>query len=1249
MLQPTRAHQDILSNQFERTIRIGKKVPDDGVNLAYFHNNQVANGTSVLIADAPKQVLSHETFEKVIHKNNLPAPLDHYFDEYILHQAPTGHAGYLKRQSVEWEDVLEVQERQVTLEENFITTTTDIPETKNHSEDGFSGTLTLQNKILTPETTVENVEVSQSFKEATRQVEVLGLSTPNHNFPHYYQEDGSEHIFEDGYEGKLELDPTSIKYSESSAEIPGETKTLTLLFEVKQPVPETWEEKGVTYHLKAVEEIVGGSYYYGFSRYYGRFGSANDKAGIYGDAMTIPPYSDENKYITDENGNQIWGRGHFSDALPRIKPGIHASGSFTPLVSNLMPDHQTLKYDHLIDGNSLMLDLSQSTTGAMWADMWDKSKLFPPEGYYPIDGQTLPQEVRPTPDLSKVNMGPYNDPQGRKAYYAPGSLGDDAKPGDAWFRDIIVFYKDNRRMTKAYYVGHVDNGQPATWKATATYRGVLKKTETTTSVEVTSWNCKATYSGVCRKNSITYNGKAFYQGVLSKQISSGNVDPVFRSEFRMTANQQGVLERIDESTGERISALNSDHFAITPHFKDGEPLLYEGRLSYPYYSPQPPGEFEYYDGQSIKIVNASGRTLRKSRKYQIKLKPVEGEKDLYWVHIYTNFQITSQNPIYAIYNAYDLKGSGGSRVKIEYKESLHVQPFFIIRHAYSVQPVANQAGINQITLNQHQNVMDTRYMPIVSYKIVAMKSGIESKPMTAAVLNRQYALAKELRHFNGRKQAISPLNHLNQFMSPIEIILKDNPSLSEQEIATLKYDLFKAVKLKEAPVEGCEADIVIHIQSNGQGVVEAETTQETGFFNSATGRYDLALKMDHEYELEQGFIKPVYYVKALDTRTLQVEGPMETASLENWYPRVKYGRFTHQTRRDTGNTLLLTYSLPEYQRQFYSPTKGKPFIDITKEPIKMIDEYTIKTSKYPLTVFRDEKTYQPTNLNVYKVLTDGSVKPLTIEAWSYSEGIIYLRDVINENDPIFVDYTYEEECVTYRGYRHLQSFYDIDLNPNVYHSFNDPRYNDERRTPVYELFNSIIYFFVKPAMIQQLDYAGNPIQELTLTNDEVIYHKINDDTPNDSIDLMIGSIYIRHNTSLHSTVLVDTRIPGGGVLAEMDDTLRRELEPESDYYWDIGYWDGKPYAENAVVIIRLDRRLLIENGGRFTEAQIHESVQRWIAAGVIPIIEYVTSYASDELPQASLETESTIVEQTDEAPQIFASAQTVHQQVNRGG
>lgn len=137
--------------------------------------------------------------------------------------------------------------------------------------------------------------------------------------------------------------------------------------------------------------------------------------------------------------------------------------------------------------------------------------------------------------------------------------------------------------------------------------------------------------------------------------------------------------------------------------------------------------------------------------------------------------------------------------------------------------------------------------------------------------------------------------------------------------------------------------------------------------------------------------------------------------------------------------------------------------------------------------------------------------------------------------------------------------------------------------------------------------------EIKIINKETIYHKIDDDVPNSKNDIYIGSAFIRHYTSLDAVQLSDSRTRGGGILETMADGLRHELEPESDYYFDIGYWDGEPYTENAVVIIKLDKRILAVNGGRFTEQEVNAAVHKWIALGTLPLIEYVdtTAYSKE--------------------------------------
>ena len=56
------------------------------------------------------------------------------------------------------------------------------------------------------------------------------------------------------------------------------------------------------------------------------------------------------------------------------------------------------------------------------------------------------------------------------------------------------------------------------------------------------------------------------------------------------------------------------------------------------------------------------------------------------------------------------------------------------------------------------------------------------------------------------------------------------------------------------------------------------------------------------------------------------------------------------------------------------------------------------------------------------------------------------------------------------------------------------------------------------------------IGTVILENKETLYHQIDNAQPESDHDIYIGSVYIRQNTSLHSTILVDSRTRGGGVI-----------------------------------------------------------------------------------------------------------------------
>jgi hypothetical protein len=159
-------------------------------------------------------------------------------------------------------------------------------------------------------------------------------------------------------------------------------------------------------------------------------------------------------------------------------------------------------------------------------------------------------------------------------------------------------------------------------------------------------------------------------------------------------------------------------------------------------------------------------------------------------------------------------------------------------------------------------------------------------------------------------------------------------------------------------------------------------------------------------------------------------------------------------------------------------------------------------------------------------------------------------------------------------------------------------------------------------------------------NKEVLHHTLYQLTDLQLLEenlVLIGAIYVRPNSSFYSLQVTDTRTRGGGILEEISDELRKELEPDSDFYWDIGYWDGEAYPENAVIVVRLDRKLLRDFGGRFTEDEIQTAVNKHIAFGTLALIEYVTTFEDGNFSIQNLDIQVQPVNKLNYKPSMMLS------------
>jgi len=146
----------------------------------------------------------------------------------------------------------------------------------------------------------------------------------------------------------------------------------------------------------------------------------------------------------------------------------------------------------------------------------------------------------------------------------------------------------------------------------------------------------------------------------------------------------------------------------------------------------------------------------------------------------------------------------------------------------------------------------------------------------------------------------------------------------------------------------------------------------------------------------------------------------------------------------------------------------------------------------------------------------------------------------------------------------------------------------------------------EPILVDYLR-GDNNYQTLKRRTSNTLFHttrQLSIEEQDEKRAIMVAKIYVRPNSSKEEVKLIDTRTRGGGFI-DINDELRKIINPESEYFLDISHISGKPLQENAVVIIKIDRRILKEFGGTFEKSDVEAAVHKHIALGVLPVIEYI--------------------------------------------
>lgn len=248
---------------------------------------------------------------------------------------------------------------------------------------------------------------------------------------------------------------------------------------------------------------------------------------------------------------------------------------------------------------------------------------------------------------------------------------------------------------------------------------------------------------------------------------------------------------------------------------------------------------------------------------------------------------------------------------------------------------------------------------------------------------------------------------------------------------------------------------------------------------------------------------------------------------------------------------------------------------------------------------------QDVNGQVYVDYSYSTDTDLVVRDYDIQNGLIYLETPIDFKDEIYVNYYYEENFVEYRGYYNedAERFIYLDLNPSEGHYCTMRSVRNGRtiyeEVPTAKLMNKEVYVYIVP---YQDSFGNRNKQTLRHCYSLTEWQQVQKTTPN---ALLLGVIHLREHTKVTDAVVLDTRTRGGGLKEEISEAKIKKTQPLSFNYWDMGTWDGKAYYKNGTIVIEIPKSILRSEGGQFTEQQVRDIVDKYIAYGIYYIIEYV--------------------------------------------
>jgi hypothetical protein len=337
-----------------------------------------------------------------------------------------------------------------------------------------------------------------------------------------------------------------------------------------------------------------------------------------------------------------------------------------------------------------------------------------------------------------------------------------------------------------------------------------------------------------------------------------------------------------------------------------------------------------------------------------------------------------------------------------------------------------------------------------------------------------------------------------------------------------------------------------------------------------------------------------YYLKPVKFKAIYLAKPTNVSADDDWYIKIKAGSFTRRMNDSgevvpSGQGTQWQYYISEYDENPWSLIYGRPYVGITSEEPNILDANTIKVKHTPLFIEPSDVFYNggfpPSGfLNVQ--LNNEQIPEEDITDWDVYNGTVRVAQTLGVTDDVKINYNYREDYYEYQGFVGSGKLYPeegpfnwfpLEVNPTPMHN--------------HGMYASGVtaHIFIGPSW--DLD---NEI----FFDEAPCYHNFTGD-PSGNLDFYLGSVSLAPNARASDADVTDTRTRGGGLIEDVDLDLVEEVQPESQFYWDIGYFDGKAFPSNGVLVIEVPKAL------QNREEEIREKVYRHLAYGEYAIIDFV--------------------------------------------